>query len=87
MTNWDPAAQTVLSNEEVIHSEENSKLYHVRYKVEGSADEWVTIATTRPETILADAAVAVHPEDERYTHLKGKKSHRTYGEPCCTHYL
>lgn len=73
MTNWDPAAQTVLSNEEVIHSEENSKLYHVRYKVEGSADEWVTIATTRPETILADAAVAVHPEDERYTHLKGKK--------------
>ena len=73
MTNWDPAAQTVLSNEEVIHSEENSMLYHVRYKVEGSADQWVTIATTRPETILADAAVAVHPEDERYTHLKGKK--------------
>ncbi len=73
MTNWDPAAQTVLSNEEVIHSEENSKLYHVRYKIEGSEDEWVTIATTRPETILADAAVAVHPDDERYTHLKGKK--------------
>lgn len=73
MTNWDPAAQTVLSNEEVIHSQENSKLYHVRYKVEGTEDEWVTIATTRPETILADAAVAIHPDDERYTHLKGKK--------------
>jgi valyl-tRNA synthetase len=72
MTNWDPAAQTVLSNEEVIHSQENSKLYYVRYKVEGTEDEWVTIATTRPETILADAAVAIHPDDERYTHLKGK---------------
>ncbi|WMX16175.1 MULTISPECIES: valine--tRNA ligase [unclassified Aureispira] len=73
MTNWDPSAQTVLSNEEVIHSQENSKLYHVRYKVEGTDDEWLTIATTRPETILADAAVAIHPDDERYTHLKGKK--------------
>ncbi len=73
MTNWDPAAQTVLSNEEVIHTQENSKLYHVRYRIEGTADEWVTIATTRPETILADAAVAVHPDDERYSHLKGKK--------------
>lgn len=72
MTNWDPAAQTVLSNEEVIHSQENSKLYHVRYQIEGSEDEWVTIATTRPETILADAAIAVHPDDERYTHLQGK---------------
>ena len=71
--NWDPEVQTVLSNEEVIFSEEQSKLYHVRYKIEGTKDEWVTIATTRPETILADAAVAVHPEDERYTHLKGKK--------------
>ncbi|BDS13484.1 valine--tRNA ligase [Aureispira anguillae] len=73
MTNWDPAAQTVLSNEEVIHNQENSKLYHVRYQVEGTTDEWVTIATTRPETILADAAVAIHPDDERYTHLRGKK--------------
>ena len=72
MTNWDPTAQTVLSNEEVIHSQENSKLYHVRYKIEGTEDEWVTIATTRPETILADAAVAIHPDDERYTHLRGK---------------
>ncbi|MCH2021714.1 MAG: valine--tRNA ligase [Saprospiraceae bacterium] len=74
MTNWDPAAKTVLSNEEVIHNDENSKLYHVRYKIEGSENEWVTIATTRPETILADTAIAVHPEDERYAHLKGKKA-------------
>lgn len=74
MTNWDPAAQTVLSNEEVIYSQENSKLYHVRYQIEGTTDEWITIATTRPETILADAAIAVHPEDERYQHLKGKKA-------------
>ena len=74
MTNWDPAAQTVLSNEEVIHSQENSRLFHVRYRIAGTEDEWVTIATTRPETILADAAVAVHPDDERYTHLKGKKA-------------
>lgn len=70
--NWDPEVQTVLSNEEVVFSEENSKLYHVRYKVEGTEDEWVTIATTRPETILGDTAVAVHPKDERYAHLKGK---------------
>ncbi|MEM6725172.1 MAG: valine--tRNA ligase [Bacteroidota bacterium] len=73
MVNWDPQAKTVLSNEEVLYSEENRKLYHIRYKVEGTEDEWVTIATTRPETILADAAIAVHPKDERYTHLKGKK--------------
>ncbi len=73
MTNWDPEALTVLSNEEVIHSDEHSKLYHVRYKIANS-DEWVTIATTRPETILGDSAVAVHPKDERYAHLKGKKA-------------
>lgn len=74
MTNWDPSAQTVLSNEEVIYTQENSKLYYVRYQIEGTEDEWVTIATTRPETILADAAIAVHPEDERYAHLKGKNA-------------
>jgi valyl-tRNA synthetase len=73
MTNWDPEARTVLSNEEVIYVEENSRLYYVRYKVEGSQDEWVTIATVRPETILGDTAIAVHPEDERYAHLKGKR--------------
>ncbi|MBK8492775.1 MAG: valine--tRNA ligase [Saprospirales bacterium] len=73
MTNWDPDALTVLSNEEVIYSEENSRLYYVRYKVEGTEDEWVTIATVRPETILGDTAIAVHPDDERYAHLQGKR--------------
>ncbi|HEY0977922.1 MAG TPA: valine--tRNA ligase [Flavobacteriales bacterium] len=73
MVNWDPVALTAVSDEEVIHKEVNSKLYHIRYRVEGTADEWVTIATTRPETILGDTAVAVHPEDERYAHLKGKR--------------
>ncbi|MBP6643776.1 MAG: class I tRNA ligase family protein, partial [Flavobacteriales bacterium] len=73
MVNWDPVALTAVSDEEVIHKEVNSKLYYVRYNVEGAAEEWVTIATTRPETILGDTAVAVHPEDERYAHLKGKR--------------
>jgi valyl-tRNA synthetase len=72
MVNWDPAGKTALSDEEVIHKEVNSKLYHVRYKIEGTEDEWITIATTRPETILGDTAVCVHPDDERYKHLKGK---------------
>ncbi|MEM8906611.1 MAG: valine--tRNA ligase [Bacteroidota bacterium] len=73
MTNWDPEALTVLSNEEVIYSEERSKLYHVRYRIEGTEDAWITIATTRPETILGDSAVAVNPKDERYAHLEGKR--------------
>ena len=71
MVNWDPEAQTVLSNEEVLHKEEHGKLYHVRYQVEGE-DTYITIATTRPETIIGDSAVAVHPEDERYVGMKGK---------------
>ena len=73
MVNWDPKALTALSDEEVIYKEVNSKLYFVRYKVEGTNDEWLTIATTRPETILGDTAICVHPEDERYRYLKGKK--------------
>jgi valyl-tRNA synthetase len=73
MVNWDPKALTALSDEEVIYKEVKSKLYYVRYKVEGTDDEWLTIATTRPETILGDTAICVHPEDERYLHLKGKK--------------
>ena len=72
MVNWDPSALTALSDEEVIHKELQSKLYYLRYKVEGTENEWVTIATTRPETILGDTAVCIHPEDERFTHLKGK---------------
>ncbi len=74
MINWDPKALTALSDEEVIHKEVNSKLFHVRYKVEGTDDEWLTIATTRPETILGDTAICVHPEDSRYTHLKEKRA-------------
>ncbi len=72
MVNWDPKALTVLSNEEVIFNEEKGKLYHVRYRIEES-EEYVTIATTRPETILGDTAVAVHPDDPRYAHLRGKR--------------
>lgn len=74
IVNWDPVALTALSNEEVIYKEEKSHLYHVRYQIEGTEDEWVTIATTRPETILGDTAIAVNPEDERYAHLKGKRA-------------
>jgi len=72
MVNWDPQGLTAVSDEEVIHKEVNSKLFYVKYKIEGSANEWITIATTRPETILGDTAVCVNPADERYTHLKGK---------------
>lgn len=72
MVNWDPEAQTAVSDEEVIHKELNSKLYHVRYRIVGTEDEWVTIATTRPETILGDTAICVHPKDERYSALVGK---------------
>lgn len=73
MVNWDPAGQTAVSDEEVIHKEVNSRLYFVRYKIQDS-DEWITIATTRPETILGDTAVCVHPDDERYKYLHGKKA-------------
>ena len=73
MINWDPSAQTALSDEEVIYKEVNSKLYHIAYGIEDS-DEKITIATTRPETILGDSAICVHPNDKRYTHLKGKKA-------------
>ncbi len=72
MVNWDPAAQTALSDEEVIYKEVNSKLYHLRYKIEGE-DNYIVVATTRPETILGDTAVCVNPNDERYTNLKGKR--------------
>ncbi len=73
MVNWDPKGQTAVSDEEVIHREVDANLYHVKYKIEG-ADEWLTIATTRPETILGDTAICVHPKDKRYAHLKGKKA-------------
>jgi len=74
MINWDPAAKTALSDEEVIHKEVNSKLYHIRYKIAGSEDEWITIATTRPETILGDSAICLNPNDGRYLKLHGKQA-------------
>jgi valyl-tRNA synthetase len=72
MTNWDPEAKTVLSNEEVIYGEEHSQLFHLRYPLEGDPSQGIIIATQRPETIMADVAVAVHPDDERYQYLIGK---------------
>lgn len=74
MVHWDPAAQTALSDEEVIHTEENGKLYYVRYEIAESPGEFLTIATTRPETIMGDTAICVHPEDERFKHLHGKRA-------------
>lgn len=71
MVNWDPVGLTAVSDEEVIYKEANSKLVYVKYKIEGTND-FLTIATTRPETIMGDTAVCVNPNDERYQHLKGK---------------
>lgn len=71
MVNWDPEAQTTLSDEEVVYEERTDKLYYVNYQIEGEEGQ-VTIATTRPETILGDTAVCVNPNDERFQHLKGK---------------
>ena len=71
MVNWDPQGLTAVSDEEVIHKEANSKLVYVKYKIENS-NEFITVATTRPETIMGDTAVCVNPTDERYSHLKGK---------------
>jgi len=73
MVNWDPEAKTTLSDEEVIHEERQGYLYYLTYKIEG-ADESLTIATTRPETIFGDTAICINPEDPRFTHLKGKKA-------------
>lgn len=72
MVNWDPQAKTAVSDEEVIYREVNGKLYYLKYKIDGE-DGYVTIATTRPETILGDTAVCVNPNDPRYTYLKGKR--------------
>ncbi|SFC59075.1 valyl-tRNA synthetase [Flagellimonas taeanensis] len=73
MVNWDPEAKTTLSDEEVIYEERQGNLYYLAYAIEGS-DEKVTIATTRPETILGDTAICINPNDERYHHLRGKKA-------------
>jgi valyl-tRNA synthetase len=73
VVNWCPGCQTAVSDLEVVHEEVLGSLWEIRYPVAGSPDEYLTIATTRPETMLGDVAVAVHPEDERYLHLHGKK--------------
>ncbi|XMO87234.1 valine--tRNA ligase [Algibacter sp. AS12] len=73
MVNWDPEAKTTLSDEEVIHEERQGNLYYLEYKIEGSKDT-LTIATTRPETIFGDTAICINPEDERFSHLRGKKA-------------
>lgn len=71
MVNWDPEAKTNISDEEVIYKELNGKLWYLKYKIEGS-EEFISVATTRPETIFGDVAVCVNPHDEKYAHLKGK---------------
>jgi valyl-tRNA synthetase len=71
MVNWDPEAKTTLSDEEVIFEERQGKLYFLNYKIEGSED-FLTVATTRPETIFGDSAICINPNDERFAHLKGK---------------
>ncbi len=73
MVNWDPEAKTTLSDEEVIFEERQGKLYFINYKIVGS-DDFLTVATTRPETIFGDTAVCINPNDERFAHLKGKKA-------------
>ena len=73
MVNWDPSAKTAISDEEVIFKEVNSHLYFIEYSIQKSSDK-ITIATTRPETILGDTAICVNPNDKRYQHLKGKKA-------------
>lgn len=73
MVNWDPEAKTTLSDEEVIFEERQGKLYYIKYKIEGSED-FLTVATTRPETIFGDTAICINPNDERHINLKGKKA-------------
>lgn len=72
VVNWDPEAQTAVSDEEVIYKEQQGKLYYLRYYIEGASD-YVVVATTRPETIMGDTAVCINPNDERYKHLRGKR--------------
>ncbi|NCP89504.1 MAG: class I tRNA ligase family protein, partial [Flavobacteriales bacterium] len=73
MVNWDPEAKTTLSDEEVIYEEQQGLLYYLSYNIEGTKVT-LTIATTRPETIFGDTAICIHPNDERFTHLKGKNA-------------
>ena len=72
LVNWDPKLLTAISDLEVEQREQESSMWHLKYRLEGSEDEYISIATTRPETMLGDGAVAVHPDDERYKHLVGR---------------
>lgn len=72
MINWDPRAKTALSDEEVIRKQTQQKLYHLRYRLEGPKEEYIVIATVRPETIMGDTAICVHPDDDRYKSLQGR---------------
>ena len=72
LVNWDPERQTVISDLEVIQKEQKGNMWHIRYPIEGETETFITVATTRPETMLGDTAVAVHPDDERYKDLVGK---------------
>jgi valyl-tRNA synthetase len=74
MINWDPKAKTALSDEEVIRKQTQQKLYHLKYKLDIPGDEYIVIATVRPETIMGDTAICVHPDDERYKNLHGKSA-------------
>src|SRR5437868_9262396 len=73
IVNWCPRCSTAISDLEVVHEDTPGKLYSIRYPVSGSPDEFITVATTRPETMLGDTAVAVNAKDARYTHLRGRK--------------
>lgn len=74
MVNWDPLGKTALSDDEVNYKDVQSKLYYIKYAIEGASNVFVTIATVRPETIMADTAICINPNDERYKHLKGKRA-------------
>jgi len=79
LVNWCPASKSVISDEEVFFEEKQGSLWHIRYPIVGEENTYLMVATTRPETLFGDQALAVHPSDERYTHLIGKKVHL----PCC----
>src|SRR5690606_40985750 len=76
MVNWDPEAKTNISDEEVIYKEKQGKLYFLKYFIDSgnsSSEDYIVVATTRPETIFGDTAVCINPNDERYSYLKGKR--------------
>ena len=81
LVNWDPKLQTAISDLEVENLEVKGSLWHIRYPIEGEAGRFITVATTRPETMLGDTAVAVHPDDARYRDLVGRLRHPATGGP------